>query len=84
MGELHYGDIFLGAAVALLGWLIRGKFMDYDKKHLQHAEDERILVTDMARIQQEVKDHNKHDAEYFDRIEAMFKEIREALRERKS
>ena len=55
------------------------QFRDNHTVHFTHAGK---TDSDIARLEQSVEDHEKHDEERFDRIEAMFKEIRESLRRR--
>ena len=54
-------------------------FRDDNIQHFPHAKQ---APADMARLEQRVTDHDKHDDERFERIEAMFREIRDSLRQK--
>lgn len=53
-------------------------FTGFHDQHFKHAKK---AEADMARVQQQVSDHEREDEKRFDRIEAMFREIRDALRD---
>ena len=61
---------------------MEGIVVRLNKYHEQHFDHSQQASSDMRRIEQQVTDHSKRDDEYFQRIEAMFREIRDTLNSR--
>ena len=55
---------------------IMARLTKYNEQQLINVQQ---ATSDISRLQQQVMDHNKRDDDYFQRIEAMFREIRDAL-----
>ena len=90
MAEFHYGDILLGAVLAVLGWAMRGKFVSYDKKHAdfyKHSTDTVMHPTAPERhalvavVEEKFKSHEQLDSERFAQIEKTMDEVRMDIKE---
>lgn len=69
----------LGLAIGALAVLVKAKMNSYDATQKEHDEDIAYLKTVAATNQQRITDHEKIDTERFERIEAMFTELRSVL-----
>ena len=72
-------------AVTKRRWVeMEGVINNFRNDHVQHFEDSKKSHSDVARVEQRLSDHEKYCEEIRREIKEMFKEIREALRERSS
>lgn len=81
MEHLNFSDPVLLLMIAALAWFMRTKMGNYDEKHDKHFDEIRNLQAGAASMQQQIDDHDKRDEDRFNRMEEMFRETRDDIKE---
>lgn len=81
MEHFNFSDPLLLLMITALAWFTRRKMDRYDVKHDKHFDAARDLETGAASMQQQITDHDRRDEERFNRMEEMFRETRDDIKE---